>query len=137
MKIFKALIVFVLFTGISFAQENTTVEGNKVTQKEVAPIWPGCENSESTKKCFNDKMNSYIKENFKYSQNEDGEWVQGKSSVSFSVDENGEVVNVKTEGPEPIVNREVERVVKSFPKMKPGKRGEKPVTINYQMSFNF
>ncbi|HSI68686.1 MAG TPA: energy transducer TonB [Gillisia sp.] len=137
MRIFKALIVFVLFTGFSFAQENTTVEGNKVTQKEVAPIWPGCENSEATKKCFNTKMNTFIKENFSYSQNEDGEWVRGEASVSFSIDETGKVTNVETQGPEPIVNREVERVVKSFPTLKPGKRGEKPVAINYQMSFNF
>lgn len=137
MKIFKALIVFILFTGFSFGQDNVKVEGNKVTQKEVAPLWPGCENSESTKKCFNTKMNSYIKENFSYSQNDEGEWVRGKSTVSFTVDDTGKVTNVKTEGPEPIVNREVERVVKSFPKMEPGKRGEKPVAINYQMSFNF
>ncbi|MCM4160920.1 energy transducer TonB [Antarcticibacterium flavum] len=137
MRIFKALIVFALFTNFSFAQENTTVEGNKVTQKEVAPIWPGCEDSESTKECFNTKMNSFIKENFSYSQNDAGEWVRGKSTVSFTVDDTGKVTNVETEGPEPIVNKEVERVVRSFPKLKPGMRGENPVAINYQMSFNF
>lgn len=137
MKIFKALIVFILFTNFSFAQDDVKVEGNKVTQKEVAPIWPGCENSESTKNCFSTQMNGFIKENFSYSQNDEGEWVRGKSTVSFTVDESGKVTNVKTEGPEPIVNREVERVVKSFPKLEPGKRGDKPVAINYQMSFNF
>lgn len=137
MRIFKVFIFFVLVTGFSFAQSNTTVKGNTVSLKEVAPIWPGCENSESTKKCFNTKMNSFIKENFSYSKNAKGEWVTGKSTVSFSIDQAGKVKNVKAEGPEAIVNREVERLVKTFPEMKPGKRGEKPVAINYKMAFNF
>lgn len=136
MKALQALIVFFIFSGVSFAQD-ATVEGNTVTQKEVAPIWPGCENSDSTKKCFNTKMNAFIKENFSYSQNDAGEWVRGKSTVSFSVNEEGEVVDVVAEGPEPLVNQEVERVVKSFPELQPGMRGDTPVTINYNMSFNF
>ncbi|UJH92831.1 energy transducer TonB [Antarcticibacterium sp. 1MA-6-2] len=136
MKALKALIVFFIFTGISFAQD-AKVEANKVTQKEVAPIWPGCEDSKETKDCFNSKMNAFIKENFTYSQDADGNWVRGKSTVSFTVDEEGKIINVETEGPEAIVNKEVERVVKSFPKLKPGLRGDTPVTINYTMSFNF
>lgn len=136
MKALRALIVFLIFSGVSFAQD-ATVEGNKVTQKEAAPVWPGCENSDSTKKCFNTKMNAFIKENFSYSQNDAGEWVRGKSTVSFTVNEEGDVVNVKAEGPEPIVNKEVERVVNSFPDLQPGMRGDTPVAINYNMSFNF
>ncbi len=136
MKALQALIVFLLFTGISIAQD-AKVEGNEVTQTEVAPVWPGCKDSNSPKDCFTTNMNAFIKENFSYSQDADGNWVRGKSTVSFTVNEEGQVVNVETEGPEAIVNKEVERVVKSFPKLQPGMRGDTPVAINYTMSFNF
>ena len=134
--IFISAIFF--FTNLTFAQEGVKVEGNSVSTREIAPVWPGCEGSElSSKDCFNKKLNLHIKENFKYPRDTKGGFIRGKSTISFSIDENGKVVDISATGSEKAVNQEAVRIVKLFPKMKPGTRGGIPKKIQYKMAFNF
>jgi len=131
-KIILVSVIF-LFTSLCFAQEGVKVEGNSVSTREIAPVWPGCEGSElSSKDCFNKKLNLHIKENFKYPRDTKGGFIRGKSTISFSIDETGMVDEVSAVGPEKAV-----RIVKLFPKMKPGYGGGKPKKIEYKMAFNF
>ena len=126
------------FTSVSFAQEGVKVEGNSVSMREIAPVWPGCEGSElSSKDCFNKQLNLHIKENFKYPRDTKGGFIRGKSTISFSIDETGMVDDISAVGPEKAVNEEAVRIVKLFPKMKPGYGGGKPKKIEYKMAFNF
>jgi len=127
-----------LFTNLSFAQEGVKVEGNSISTREIAPVWPGCEGSElSSKDCFNKKLNLHIKENFKYPRDTKGGFIRGKSTISFSIDENGKVADVSAIGQEKAVNEEAVRIAKLFPKMKPGYSGGEPKKIQYKMAFNF
>lgn len=136
-KIILVSAIF-LFTSLSFAQEGVKVEGNSISTREIAPVWPGCEGSElSSKDCFNKKLNLHIKENFKYPRDTKGGFIRGKSTISFSIDETGKVADVSAVGQEKAVNEEAVRIAKLFPKMKPGYSGGKPKTIQYKMAFNF
>jgi protein TonB len=136
-KIILVSAIF-LFTSLSFAQEGVKVEGNSISTREIAPVWPGCEGSElSSKDCFNKKLNLHIKENFKYPRDTKGGFIRGKSTISFSIDENGKVADVSAVGQEKAVNQEAIRIAELFPKMKPGYSGGKPKTIQYKMAFNF
>lgn len=136
-KIILVSAIF-LFTNLSFAQEGVKVEGNSISTREIAPVWPDCEGSElSSKDCFNKKLNLHIKENFKYPRDTKGGFIRGKSTISFSIDENGKVADVSAVGPEKAVNQEAVRIVKLFPKMKPGYGGGKPKKTEYTMAFNF
>ena len=138
MKKFILVSAIFLFTSLSYAQEGVKVEGNSVSTREIAPVWPGCEGSElSSKDCFNKKLNLNIKENFKYPRDTKGGFIRGKSTISFCIDENGKVADVSATGPEKAVNGEAVRIVKLFPKMKPGTGGGKPKKIQYKMAFNF
>jgi len=138
MKKFILVSAIFLFTSLSYAQEGVKVEGNSVSMKEIAPVWSGCEGSElSSKDCFNKKLNLHIKENFKYPRDSKGGFIRGKSTISFSIDENGKVADVSATGPEKAVNDEAVRIVKLFPKIKPGQRGGKSIKVDYKMAFNF
>ena len=71
-NIFLVALLFIEFGA--FAQDDVSVEGNTVSMKETAPVWPGCEASEDTKSCFNSMLMKHIKENYKYPKNENGEY---------------------------------------------------------------
>ncbi len=138
MKNLLIILVLNLFTFNSFAQEGVNVKGNSVSTKEIAPVWPGCEKSkESSKDCFNKELNQHIKENFKYPKDSEGQIVRGRTVLSFFIDEHGIVKDVKAEGEHKALNAEAIRITKLFPKMQPGIRGGKSVSINYKMPFNF
>lgn len=134
----KLLIVALMLTGsISFAQENVTVKGNKVSIKETAPVWPGCEDNADKKECFNKMLMQHIRENIKYSKNDKGEYIRGKAIVSMEVNEKGEVIVNKVEGKYPQINKEAKRLMEAIPKMTPGQLAGKPKAIGYTIPINF
>ncbi|MBR8537180.1 energy transducer TonB [Carboxylicivirga sediminis] len=64
--------------------------------------------------------------------------VQGRVSVSFVINEKGEVTNVKAyRGVDPNLEREAIRVVQSLPKWKPGKQRGRPVKVSYSVPVVF
>lgn len=138
MKNLILIIAFTFLPFLTFSQEGVEVKGNSITVKELAPVWPGCETSDkSPKDCLHEKLNLHIKENFKYPRDSQGKFIRGKSVISFSIDENGKVKDISAEGEHPEINQEAIRIVKLFPKMKPGQRGGKPIAVKYKMPFNF
>ena len=128
-------IMLIGFTGL--AQENADVKGNKVTMKESAPVWKGCEDSGDKKACFNKMLMQHIKENIKYSKNDKGEYIRGKAVVSITVNEKGKVVVEKVEGKSPQINKEAKRLMETIPVMTPGMLAGKPRAIKYTIPINF
>jgi protein TonB len=64
--------------------------------------------------------------------------VQGKVFVSFVVDTNGSISNVKiTRGVDPSLDKEAIRVVKSMPKWIPGKQNGQAVRVSFTVPINF
>lgn len=138
MKNIFCILIVTLFTFSATAQEGVNVKGNTVSAKDVAPVWPGCEKDPApSKDCFNKKLNEHIKKNFKYPKDAKGEVVRCRTVLAFCIDETGNIKDIKAEGPHKEINEEAIRITKLFPKMKPGHRGGKPVSINYKMPFNF
>lgn len=134
----KFLIIALILTGMSgFAQEDVSVKGNKITTRETAPVWKGCENAADKKACFNKMLMQHIKENIKYSKNDKGEWIQGKAVVSMKVNEEGKVIVNSVESKYPELKKEARRLMESIPPMTPGKLGGKPKAIKYTIPINF
>ncbi|MBZ9728289.1 energy transducer TonB [Salegentibacter sp. JZCK2] len=133
----KLMFCFFLFTGtFAFAQDDVNVEGNTVTVKEKAPVWPGCESSEDQKTCFNQKLMEHVKNNYKYPRNEKGEFIRGKVVVKMHIDEAGKTVVTSVKGDQKPVIAAVENMLKKMPDMKPGTRGGKPTKISYTLPLN-
>jgi len=124
MKKFLFLMVFVLFSNLSFSQLGGEDE-----------VYLGGEFIEA--KFQNggiDKFYDYIIANF------DTQTVEKKGQIvfEFTVNENGEVKNIKVVrdlGSNSAI--ELIRVLRKAPKWQPASRGGKPVSINLKMPLTF
>jgi periplasmic protein TonB len=117
-------------TQIQIAQ---TVEKEKEEEKifvvvEEMPEFPGGELA----------LRKYIASAIKYPTVAQENGIQGTVFVSFVVDRDGGVSNVKiVRGVDPSVDKEAMRVVSSLPKWKPGKQRGKPVRVSYSVPIHF
>ncbi|MCB7482499.1 energy transducer TonB [Christiangramia sediminis] len=105
--------------------------------QQTSPVWPGCENSEDIKECFNQKLSQHVRENYEYPQNDAGEYVRGKVTISFAIDENGEVVVNSIEGEEPQVKKAAKEMIMKIPDMEPGTLNGEADSRNFTVPFNF
>lgn len=137
----KIFIIILLFTGsFAFAQEGVSVSGNKITSREIAPVWTGCEDTGSEKEkkeCFNKKLVEHMKQHYKFPKDAEGNYIRGKTVVSFNINEKGEVDILSVEGPKQPLNKEAERIISLIPKMQPGERAGKPIAVKYKVPFTF
>ena len=109
---------------------------------ENVPIYPGCEKKKSNaekKKCMSDKVDKYIRKKFNADLATDLGLESGrqKINVQFKIDKNGNIANVRARASHPRLEQEAVRVVKSLPKMTPGKQRGKPVGVLYALPIVF
>lgn len=92
------------------------------------PNFPGGDNA----------LRKYIAENVKYPGIAKKEGIQGKVYVTFVVDVDGSVSDVKiARGVDPSLDKESLRVISSLPKWKPGKEKGKAVKVQYTVPITF
>lgn len=108
---------------------------------ENVPIYPGCENESGNaakKACMSDKVQKFVQKKFNTElANDLGlEGVQ-KIYVSFKIDKNGDIVDVRARAPHPRLEKEAVDVIKSLPKMTPGKQRGKAVGVLYALPITF
>ena len=85
-----------------------------------------------------DKFREYIKNNTKYPEVAAEAGIQGRVRVSFVVERDGSVSNVKViSGVDPLLDSEAVRVVKSSPKWSPGRQRGKPARVGYNVPVVF
>lgn len=108
---------------------------------ENVPIYPGCENAgnnSAKKKCMSDKIQKFVQKKFDTElANDLGLEGRQRISVQFKIDKNGNVVNVRARAPHPRLEQEAVDVVKSLPKMTPGKQRGKAVGVLYALPILF
>ena len=64
--------------------------------------------------------------------------IQGRVRISFVVEKDGRVTNVKVIGSvDPLLDREAVRVVQSSPRWEPGKQRGKPARVGYNIPVVF
>ena len=87
-----------------------------------------------------DGLYQYLATNINYPDDAKEQKIEGRVIVSFIIEKNGSVSNVKTiESPDPLLSAEAERVVKAMPKWKPGRKHKcrKKVRVLYTLPINF
>ncbi len=139
-KILILTLVLFASTHVFSQEEWGNVEKNKVTLKEIGPIWPGCEGQSAAERddCFNKKLAGHISKNFKYPPEAYKRNEQGRVLVDFIINEKGLVEVKKVSGGTKALQEEAKRNILAIPKMaKPGMMGGKPRAINFTVPFTF
>ena len=85
-----------------------------------------------------DKFREWVQIKTKYPEVAQVNNVQGKVYISFIVENDGSVTNVKViKGVDPLIDDEAVKAVESSPKWTPGKHGGVPVSVSYLIALNF
>jgi len=108
---------------------------------EDVPVFPGCENlnnNEERKSCMSEKITNYINKEFNSELgNQLGLTGINRINVIFKIDTQGNVIDAQSRAPHPKLEQEALRVIKSLPKMQPGKQRGKPVIVSYSLPIIF
>lgn len=123
-----ALMMFVLLFSFMTSTAQTKKNNMVFDVVEVMPQYPGGQIA----------MLKYIMENIKYPEQAMKEGIQGRVTVSFIVEKDGSISNVRPVlSVHPLLNKEAVRVVKSMPKWSPGKQKGKPVRVQFNVPVMF
>lgn len=106
---------------------------------EEVPIFPGCEGMSRAdqRTCFQQKVQEHIRDNFTYPQTAEELGIQGKVFVQFTIGTDGYVTEIKTRGPDHLLEVEAKRIIASLPQMKPGRQRNRNVRVPYSIPINF
>lgn len=85
-----------------------------------------------------DECLKWLREHIKYPSICQEQGVQGRVMVSFVVNKDGSIVDVKAvRSPDPYLTKEAERVVAMMPRWKPGRQRSKPVRVKFVLPVLF
>jgi periplasmic protein TonB len=108
---------------------------------EDVPVFPGCEKGSKAEKkaCFSKKISKHINRKFNSGLASDLGLNAGKKRifVMFKIDQTGTVTEIRARAPHPRLQKEAERVVRTLPKMQPGKQRGRPVSVRYSLPIAF
>ncbi len=105
------------------------------------PEYPGCDkfsNKERKFECFQQKIAKHIKRKFNSDiAAENGLSGIQKITILFTINHEGDIVDIKARAPHPELQKEAIKAVRSLPKMKPAKQGYKKVNVTYALPVLF
>jgi len=99
---------------------------------ELVPIYNGCEELSivETRRCFNNKISSFVEQEFNLSLSKDLKLSEPKHvDTFFIINENGKVTGMKVREAEVTIQAEVLRILRKMPEMKPAIHKGKPVSV--------
>lgn len=103
---------------------------------EDAPVYPGCKGTKAEKKkCLQESIQKHVSRKFDTGLASELGLDPGRKRVIvvFKIDKNGEITDVRARGPHARLEKEGIEVVKSLPKMIPGKQRGRPVGVKYTL----
>jgi protein TonB len=118
-------------------EEEEVIEDVPFAIIEQVPTFPGCKgNKTELRKCFGKKVQKHFTRKFDSELPNELGMSSGKKrlAMQFRVDERGNIVDVLARAPHPKLEKEVIRVMKLLPKMKPGMQRGKAVGVKYSLS---
>lgn len=101
------------------------------------PIFPGCEGEKDKRNCFKEKIMRHIQKHFNYPQEAEEKGVEGRVNIVFTIDKEGNIVNITKRGPNKLLENEAARIIKRLPKMVAGRYGNKNVNVPFSMPITF
>ncbi len=104
---------------------------------EEVPVFPGCENEDDKRACFQEMMMRHVKKNFRYPELAQEMELQGRVNIQFVILTDGSIGEVRMRGPHKILEDEAARIISKLPKMIPGKQRGKEVKVPFTLPIVF
>jgi len=106
---------------------------------DKVPVFPGCEDANNLKDCFNKSVQKHVVDNFNadVSKNLDLESGVKKIYVQFKILKSGDIEILGVRAPHKDLEAEARRVVSLLPKMIPGENNGKAVNVTYMLPIAF
>ncbi|NKI30530.1 energy transducer TonB [Croceivirga thetidis] len=104
---------------------------------EDAPIFPGCEDAQDKRACFQEQMLKHVKRVFNYPETAQEMGLEGRVSVLFTIQKDGSIGDVRMRGPHQLLEEEANRIISKLPKMTPGKQRGKAVKVPFSIPIAF
>ena len=148
--VLKSILFLLVVSHPSFAQEVVpAIQVGETNEEQEIPFaviekipqFQACEGSEikTGMECFNQQISAHITKNLVYPEQARDEDIQGRVTVMFVIDKEGNVTNVRARGPRggTLLEEEAIRIVKLLPQFKPGVQRGKPVNVSFALPINF
>ncbi len=104
---------------------------------EDVPVFPGCENENDKRACFQEMMQKHIRKNFRYPEMAQEMGLQGRVNLVFTIQKDGSISDIKMRGPHEILEKEAARIISKLPQMTPGKQRGTPVKVPFAIPITF
>lgn len=130
MKRFILLLSAIFLTNIAFCQNEVKVSDDDAIffVVEVQPEFPG----------GMDSMYAFIQKNLIYPEKAKAEGIEGRVFITFTIEKDGSVSNVKIlRGIGGGCDEAAKEVVEKMPKWKPGTQRGKPVRVQFNLPIKF
>lgn len=130
MKRFLLLLSAIFLTNIAFCQDEVKVSDDEAIffVVEVQPEFPG----------GMDSMYAFIQKNLIYPEKAKAEGIEGRVFITFTIEKDGSVSNVKIlRGIGGGCDEAAKEVIEKMPKWKPGKQRGKPVRFQFTLPIKF
>ena len=122
-----------------------TEEGIKVKLESMVPfavvdevpVFPGCENEEDKRACFQQMIQKHISKNFRYPEKAQELGIQGRVNTIFTINKDGFIENLRMRGPDSLLENEVSRIIGKLPKMIPGKQSGEVMNVPFSIPITF
>ena len=101
------------------------------------PVFPGCEDADDQRTCFQEMMQKHIRKNFRYPEAAQEMGLQGRVNLVFTIQKDGSIAEVKMRGPHKVLETEAARIISKLPKMTPGKQRGTPVKVPLAIPITF
>jgi TonB family protein len=82
-------------------------------------------------------MQNHIRKHFNYPAEAVEQGIEGQVNIFFTIDEMGNVVDIKKRGPHELLENEADRIIRRLPQMKPGILKGSDVKVYYSIPIIF
>ena len=104
---------------------------------DEVPVFPGCEEAEDKRACFNEKISAHIMKNFNYPKEAKEKRIEGRVAVMFTIGKDGQIRDIQRRGPDPLLEAEVDRIISTLPKMQAGRQDGQAVDVPFSIPITF
>jgi TonB family protein len=124
-------------SGSNLAFSNQDDVDVPFAEVENVPIFPGCEDADNKRDCFQQQMQKHIGKHFRYPEEAMEKGIQGRVNIMFIIQKDGSIGNVRMRSPDKILEAEAARIISLLPKMTGGEHQGKKVRVPYSIPITF